>query len=407
MKQLLPDSQAILLLCSRLAFPKAQHSSLQPLTPSEWNDLAAALLSKRLRPSALLAMNAEALQTEVGVKAEAAGRLVQLLARGGQLAIDLERLGSLGIWPLTRADDLYPVLLKERLGVLAPPVLFGSGDPELLARGFLAVVGSRDVEPSGERFAQEVGVACAREGHTLVSGGARGVDRIAMAGALQSGGRVIGVLADSLERVIREPELREALAARRLVVVSAVHPKAPFSVASAMARNKLIYCLARHGMVVSSSLEKGGTRAGALEVLKHRWVPMFVRNGPQAPAGNQDLIARGALAFPPEEPAEGLAQFLLARAGAWLTGAPPRERKSLRESSQQKAAVTEQPDDLFPLVWPHIEARLGRWATVEELASRLQVEVSQVRQWMDRAKSLGLAKPARGALHASQSRFDL
>jgi len=66
----------------------------------------------------------------------------------------------------------------------------------------------------------------------------------------------------------------------------------------AMARNKLIYALSDFGLVIASDAEKGGTWAGAEEVLKAGWVPVFVVEGPNAPDGNRLLIKRGAIPFP-------------------------------------------------------------------------------------------------------------
>ena len=50
-----------------------------------------------------------------------------LLGSSGQLAFELDRLQSRGVWVVTIADDGYPTRLRERLGSAAPPVLFGSG----------------------------------------------------------------------------------------------------------------------------------------------------------------------------------------------------------------------------------------------------------------------------------------
>ena len=50
-----------------------------------------------------------------------------------------------------------------------------------------------------------------RRGCTVVSGGARGIDQAAMRGALEAGGKAVGVLADSLERTAVAREYREAL----------------------------------------------------------------------------------------------------------------------------------------------------------------------------------------------------
>lgn len=321
-----------------------------------------------------------------------------MLTRGAQLAFELERLDNLGIWVLTRADAAYPNRLKERLGATAPPVLFGAGDQTLLTRGFLAVVGSRDVDEAGAAFARQVGETCAQGKLVVVSGGAKGVDRLSMFGALNAGGSAIGVLADSLERTVREPEYRTAAAAGRLTLVSVVHPRTSFNVANAMARNKLIYCMAQYGLVVSASQEKGGTRAGALEVLKQRWVPLFVRSGKAAPAGNRDLIELGALELDSPLPPDGLAGWLQEHAAAWTQIAAATARRSLREAGRMKAgpkrtAAVNLPvmgDDLFPLAWPHIAQRLGKWPTAAELAPHLQVERVQLEVWLNRASEAGL-----------------
>lgn len=58
-----------------------------------------------------------------------------------------------------------------------------------------------------------------------------------------------------------------------------------------MARNKLIYCLAEYAVAVESSLEKGGTWAGAIENLKAGWVPLLARPGTP---GTDALIIHGA-----------------------------------------------------------------------------------------------------------------
>lgn len=400
---LTPDAQVTLLLCSHLA--KGSASKSKPFTLAEWNELAQALVVTKLTPSVLLEMDSQAMQDKLGLSAEQTERIRQLLGRGLQLAVELERLNSFGIWALTRSDEAYPALFKKRLGAAAPPVLFGAGDQTLLTRGYLAVVGSRDLDEAGERFAANVGAACAREGAALVSGGARGVDRVSMDGCLDAGGSAIGVLADSLEKVLREPRYRAAVANGRLVLVTAVHPRAPFSVASAMARNKYIYCLASFGLVVASSEKRGGTRAGALEALKHRWVPLFVRVDDMMPAGNRDLVSRGALPFP--------ATVFQAELGSWLESAASNwaapvvsKRKGLVESAPPPGD-----DDLFPVVWPHIEARMGKSISHEELARRLGVGAEQLKAWIERAEGLGLLRSGGSSVAAGepleQAQFEL
>lgn len=74
----------------------------------------------------------------------------------------------------------------------------------------------------------------------MVSGGARGVDQVSMQSALDAGGKVIGIVADSLLKKSISKQAREALAANRLLLLSPYNPDARFTVGSAMGRNKLI-----------------------------------------------------------------------------------------------------------------------------------------------------------------------
>jgi DNA processing protein len=82
------------------------------------------------------------------------------------------------------------------------------------------------------------------------------------------------------------------------VLATPYSPHASFNVGMAMARNKLIYALADYGLVIASDAEKGGTWAGAEEVLKAGWVPVFVVEGTNVPDGNRLLLKRGGIPFP-------------------------------------------------------------------------------------------------------------
>jgi predicted Rossmann fold nucleotide-binding protein DprA/Smf involved in DNA uptake len=183
------------------------------------------------------------------------------------------------------------------LGKQAPPVLFGAGATDLLDRAGVAIVGSRDVDTAGSEFAAEVGRRCADAGSIVVSGGARGVDRLALGGALDVDGAGVAVLAESLDRLARGTENRRYVADGQLTLVSPFHPGAGFAVGNAMARNKLVYCLAEYAIVVSSAKESGGTWQGAVENLRQGWVPLFVRDGKDVPEGNRALVGKGAIAL--------------------------------------------------------------------------------------------------------------
>ena len=127
----------------------------------------------------------------------------------------------------------------------------------------------------------------------------------------------MGVLADSLEKTIRQPDLRQLLLDGQLVLATPYVPTAGFSVGAAMGRNKVIYGLADFAVVVSSDFQTGGTWAGAVEALKAGWCPVFARDGVEVPKGNRELLKLGAAPMPSSElaAAGNLAEWLRQHAG--------------------------------------------------------------------------------------------
>jgi predicted Rossmann fold nucleotide-binding protein DprA/Smf involved in DNA uptake len=115
-----------------------------------------------------------------------------------------------------------------------------------------------------------------------------------MTAAYEAGGQVVGYLADSLERRVRDPNTRRALADGSTCLATPYKPSAGFSVASAMGRNKLVYASARVTFVVASDLEKGGTWEGAVEALRNGFGSVAVWMGEGGGPGNARLAELGA-----------------------------------------------------------------------------------------------------------------
>ncbi|MGI4815256.1 MAG: DNA-processing protein DprA, partial [Janthinobacterium lividum] len=218
---------------------------------------------------------------------------------GFLLSQAVERWQSRALWVLSRADAQYPQRLKARLKSNAPPILYGCGPLELLERGGFAVVGSRHVDDGLIESTMAVGDLAARAHKVVVSGGAKGIDQAAMTGALEAGGQVVGVLADSLEKAALKREHRNYIRDGKLVLVSPYDPSAGFNVGHAMQRNKLIYGLSDASLVMSSDLERGGTWAGAIEQLDRlHFVPVYIKASGETSNGLSALLKRGGLAWP-------------------------------------------------------------------------------------------------------------
>jgi DNA processing protein len=224
-------------------------------------------------------------------------RIEQRLEALDQVDALVDQYAGQNIWVLTAVDQEYPERLRARLGATAPAILYGSGERGLLAENGIAVVGSRNLDDEAVAVAETLGRTIARGGLVLISGGARGVDQLAMRAAADADGAVVGVLAHPIEQEARRPDARRLADETRLCLISPFKPSAAFRPANAMARNKVIYGLSRCTAVVASDDGKGGTWSGATEALRRRFGPVAVWIGAGAGPGNARLVERGALPF--------------------------------------------------------------------------------------------------------------
>lgn len=422
------QTQAVLLLTAW--FTKPEKSAPKPLSPSEWSRLALWLKDRGLAPEVLLTDNDPLGRldgwTDRTITPE---RIGYLLGRAGALGLALEKWQRAGLWVMTRPESDYPSRLKKRLKYDAPPLLFGCGNRDLLDKGGIAVIGSRDATEADLAFTSRLGENIANQGYSVVSGGARGVDEAAMLGALDKEGTVIGILSDSLLRAATSAKYRKGLMARNLVLVSPFNPEAGFDVGNAMARNKYIYCLADAAVVVATSKDKGGTWTGALEDIKQDWVPLWVKPHADNRSGNAALVERGARWLPegaldlehliarPEAPAQVPASLF----DAPVTTSPPvvEVREPEPEPILPAAGPTATPDT-EPVDVPPAETLAEKQSppsfyeffllkltaatqdepqTVEALQTSLEINKSQLNDWLKRALAEGkvskLNKPVR------------
>jgi len=154
-------------------------------------------------------------------------------------------------------DPAYPALLAELAD--APPLLFVEGDPAVLERPQLAMVGSRRASRPGmdnaQRFARSLGGA----GFVITSGLALGIDGAAHQGALDVGGLTVAVLGTGLQRIY--PPRHLDLASRIVAGGGALISEFPLDSAPQSAnfprRNRIISGLSLGVLVVEASLSSG------------------------------------------------------------------------------------------------------------------------------------------------------
>ena len=393
------NTQAILLLTAPLVAGRGDLSA-KLFSLGEYNKLARLLREKQKQPADLIGVDAGEV---IGICARQFGadRLEALLGRGFLLSQAVERWSARSIRVISRADPAYPKRLKTRLKEDAPPLLYGCGDLTLLEKGGLAVVGSRHVDEDLISYSEGIGKLAAEAHRTLISGGAKGIDKAAINGALQSGGEAVAVMSDSMERAAVARENLEPIMDHRLLLVSPYDPTAGFNVGNAMQRNKVIYALADAGLVVTSDFEKGGTWAGAIEQLERfHFVPVFVRNGNNAGRGNAALIHHGGRPWPNPENATELGRMLAAAVES-IAAEPKQEALSfaLREQPvgytspvkpvEPVNVVGEEPqvisfpaEELFKTVREILRRELVSGQTEREIVSLLGVTKPQTKEWL-------------------------
>ena len=118
-----------------------------------------------------------------------------------------------GIGILTFFDSTYPELLRR---IDDPPlVLYYQGHlPDLSLRPAIGIVGTRKASPYGLRAAASLGAQIAACGGVVISGGAQGIDTLALQGALENGGTTVAVMAGGLDHLY--PATNKALFKRIL-----------------------------------------------------------------------------------------------------------------------------------------------------------------------------------------------
>lgn len=152
----------------------------------------------------------------------------------------------------------FPPLLRA---IHDPPSrLFvrGEGDPSILERPCVAIVGARACSAYGAQVARMLGRELAKAGIVVVSGLARGIDGEAHRGALDSGGTTVAVLGCGVDRdyPAAHGELARRIAESSMLVSeyeAGIEP-APFRFP---ARNRIIAGLCAATIVVEAR-EKSG-----------------------------------------------------------------------------------------------------------------------------------------------------
>jgi predicted Rossmann fold nucleotide-binding protein DprA/Smf involved in DNA uptake len=216
-----------------------------------------------------------------------------------------ENMQSSGIEVIPVISSEYSKTLKENLKKSAPPVLYIKGNKKIMQEKSIAIVGSRDASGTALQFTDNIAKLASERYEVVVSGFAKGVDKQALDSAIAYKGQSIIVLPQGI--MTFESGFKtyyKQIIDGDVLVLSTFHPKAGWGKELAMARNPIIYGLAKEIYVAESKPSKnrqgqetkGGTYSGVMDGLK-KGRTIYVRK-PDVPEKNDNnfLIQSGAVA---------------------------------------------------------------------------------------------------------------
>lgn len=225
--------------------------------------------------------------------AKAAGRTGLKLSDERAVAEEAKRAARLGVRFIARCEPAYPAPLRA---IPDPPPLIGvRGDPSLLLRDGIGIVGARNASLAGRRIAGNFARDLGMSGFSIVSGLARGIDGAAHEAALGSG--TVAVVAGGLDTVY-PPEHDRLMAA--IIERGAVLSEAPLGMTAKARdfpkRNRVVSGLSL-GVVVVEAAERSGTLITARMAAEQGREVFAVPGSPLDPrsAGTNKLIRSGAI----------------------------------------------------------------------------------------------------------------
>jgi DNA processing protein len=205
---------------------------------------------------------------------------------------ELAALHRIGARLVCWGEPAYPTALATVED--APPILTVLGQPELLGRPIVAVVGARNASANGRRLARELAAGLGQGGLVVVSGLARGIDAAAHLGAFETG--TAAVVAGGVDIVYPEENRSLYDALRRQGAIVAELPLGSEPQARHFPRRNRIISGMALGVLVVEAAARSGSLITARYALEQGREVFAVPGSPLDPRcrGANDLLRRGA-----------------------------------------------------------------------------------------------------------------
>lgn len=252
--------------------------------------------NKKVKFSEFFSLNETDLKSEFGLSDQQTGDILNAKKELPNYAFLTENLIEQGFQLIPIDSDYYSETMKQNLKIKnSPPLLYVKGNIKLLNEDSVAVVGSREAPAVALEFTKNIAKKCANNYEVVVSGFAKGVDKMALDATLEYNGHSIIVLPQGILTFGSGiKKYYKKIIEGDVLILSTFHPKAPWLVGLAMNRNTYIYGLAKT-IYVAESNAKGGTWNGVMDGLK-KGRKIFIRKPePSEKNANDLLIMKGAI----------------------------------------------------------------------------------------------------------------
>jgi DNA processing protein len=220
----------------------------------------------------------------------------ELAAARANAKRQLTAAGRVGARCVIDGDADFPEGFRDLQSI--PLHFWVMGDASVLTnRGAVAIVGTRQFTSYGERVTRSLANAFSRNGITVVSGMARGIDSVAHLAAMEAGGRTVAVLGTGVD--VAYPAAHRPLH-RRIVANGAVISESPPGAKAIEGcfpkRNRLIAALGQATVVVEAGVKSGalGTADWAEGINRKVGVVPGPIDSPASLGGNLRLRDGGA-----------------------------------------------------------------------------------------------------------------
>ncbi len=317
---------AVILLTVKLNSDPEEH--VDPMSIEEWSNFAKFLMERQLTPAHLLSSSVGEILQEWNHSSVTIERINMLLDEGrrDRLSQYKQSWRKSKIDVVIRSDSGYPKILKTRLVHKSPPVLFVAGKPDLLGANNpnITVLGSAlgtnefDID-----YARSLGISMTNHESILISTNKTKLEKMAVQGSLESGGKCIMILNGNLKKILANPSFNKCIEEGRLAIVSISPPHAKSTSSNEDECYDIACCLSSTTLVIRSGKRDIIARC-VNRCIQRGWTPVF-RNSVQEIPESRMIAENGYEQLPQGSSADDHIKFILSGENSMIEPSCPYE----------------------------------------------------------------------------------